>query len=104
MRDSGPSIPSLLATKLLHSPLYRRLEWKPCPDIAGYHCSKALMPMDHDHPVDGRTVTLSLIKLPCISANKTGTILFNFGGPGMYNDDGGRWIDGPRAARPGRQP
>jgi len=58
------------------------LEWKPCPNTPGYHCSNASVPMDHDHPEDGRTVTLSLVKLPCTSANKTGTMFFNFGGPG----------------------
>jgi pimeloyl-ACP methyl ester carboxylesterase len=60
-----------------------RLKFEPCgttPDAATTECATADLPLDYDHP-RGREVHIAVARVPA-SGERTGTLVFNFGGPG----------------------
>ncbi len=64
------------------------IAWQACgPDHPGFECALVEVPLDHDHP-RGATTTLALTRLPAPDrARRTGSLLFNPGGPGASGLD-----------------
>lgn len=55
------------------------LNWKACGDQ--FQCSTATVPVDYSHP-DGKTIELSLLRVPASGDDRLGSLLVNPGGPG----------------------
>jgi pimeloyl-ACP methyl ester carboxylesterase len=63
----------------------QRLTWKKCRDTD--ECSRLTVPLDYAHP-DGRTIRLSLLKMPARDArHRIGSLVVNPGGPGASGVD-----------------
>jgi pimeloyl-ACP methyl ester carboxylesterase len=61
----------------------QRLAWSGCG--SGYECAKLRVPLDYSRP-GGKQLKISLIRLKA-TGEKTGSIVLNFGGPGMSGVD-----------------
>jgi pimeloyl-ACP methyl ester carboxylesterase len=58
------------------------LEWQGCGDAAGVQCATADLPMDYGDR-QGSRVHIALARVPAKDqANRIGSLVFNFGGPG----------------------
>ena len=58
-----------------------KIQWKGCGD--GNECGKLTVPLDYDHPEDGRTIKVALLRVPATDKKKRiGSLLLNPGGPG----------------------
>jgi len=57
----------------------QKLTWKPCR--ASDRCAKLTVPLDYGKP-QGRTITLSLLKVPATGSKPIGSLVVNPGGPG----------------------
>ncbi|NUR83273.1 MAG: alpha/beta fold hydrolase [Nonomuraea sp.] len=75
------------------------IAWAPCTDItrpggetptkddAAMRCGKLAVPLDYDKP-DGEKIEIAVIKVPAtLQAQKIGSLVFNFGGPGASGVD-----------------
>ncbi|KAE8420287.1 TAP-like protein-domain-containing protein [Aspergillus pseudocaelatus] len=63
-----------------------KIAWGPCQDegvTEPTQCGNLTVPLDYTEPDSGKTIQLQLLKVPAIREPKKGTILFNFGGPGL---------------------
>ncbi|KAB8279170.1 Alpha/Beta hydrolase protein [Aspergillus minisclerotigenes] len=63
-----------------------KIAWGNCEDegvTAPAQCGNLTVPLDYTEPDSGKTLQLQLLKVPAIREPKKGTILFNFGGPGL---------------------
>lgn len=63
-----------------------KIAWGNCEDegvTAPAQCGNLTVPLDYTEPDSGKTLQLQLLKVPAIRGPKKGTILFNFGGPGL---------------------
>ena len=77
--STGAKIP-----KGLESFYRQKLTWTDCPDGAtgtAFQCATVTVPLDYDHP-QGKTITVSLKKLPSTSPSPRGSVFLNPGGPG----------------------
>ena len=77
--STGASVP-----KGLESFYHQDLTWTDCTDDAtgtAFQCATVTVPLDYDHP-QGKTITVSLKKLPSTSPSPRGSIFLNPGGPG----------------------
>jgi pimeloyl-ACP methyl ester carboxylesterase len=58
-----------------------KLLWNRCGD--GDECAKLTVPLDYDHPDNGRTIKVALLRVPATDKKKRiGSLLLNPGGPG----------------------
>lgn len=58
-----------------------KLQWKRCG--GGNECAKLTVPLDYDHPDNGRTIKVALLRVPATEKKKRiGSLLVNPGGPG----------------------
>ncbi len=58
-----------------------RLTWKPCG--SGGECAKLTVPLDYDHPDNGRTINVALFRVRAERPKRRlGSLLVNPGGPG----------------------
>lgn len=58
-----------------------KLQWKSCG--GGDECAKLSVPLDYDHPDNGRTLKVALLRIPATDQKKRiGSLLLNPGGPG----------------------
>ncbi|MFI6597834.1 alpha/beta hydrolase [Nonomuraea sp. NPDC050536] len=61
----------------------QRPTWSPCPDKPALQCATLRVPLDHDKPEE-RTLDLGIAKIPAKDqAHRIGSLLVNFGGPGI---------------------
>ena len=77
--STGATIP-----KGLESFYHQDLTWTDCTDEAtgtAFQCATVTVPLDYDHP-QGKTITVSLKKLPSTSPSPRGSVFLNPGGPG----------------------
>ena len=59
------------------------IDWKDCPDSASFKCGTVTVPVDYEHP-DGKTITITLKKLPASDGSaEHGSLFLNPGGPGI---------------------
>ncbi|KAB8211571.1 Alpha/Beta hydrolase protein [Aspergillus parasiticus] len=71
---------------LPHHARSEKIAWGNCEDegvTAPAQCGNLTVPLDYTEPDSGKTIQLQLLKVPAIREPKKGTILFNFGGPGL---------------------
>ena len=62
-------------------PAEPKLDWKSCGD--GSECAKLTVPLDYEHPDNGRTMKVALLRVPAADRkNRIGSLLMNPGGPG----------------------
>lgn len=63
-----------------------KVSWGPC-DIANatlpIQCGTLGVPLDYTDSKSNETLNLQLLKVPAINGPSKGSILFNFGGPGL---------------------
>ncbi|KAK2764477.1 hypothetical protein FQN54_009172 [Arachnomyces sp. PD_36] len=60
------------------------VSWGACEAaLAGFDCANFTVPLDYSNPNSGETLDLQLLRVPAAKTPKKGTILFNFGGPGI---------------------
>src|SRR5262245_28097511 len=58
-----------------------KLDWKSCRSEG--ECAKLTVPLDYEHPNNGKTIKVSLFRLPARdSSRRIGSLLMNPGGPG----------------------
>ena len=63
-----------------------RIAWGRCQEdtvTAPAQCGNLTVPLDYTEPESDKTLQLQLLKVPAIREPKKGSILFNFGGPGL---------------------
>ena len=63
-----------------------KIVWGACQDqgvTEPAQCGNLTVPLDYTEPDSGETLQLQVLKVPAIREPKKGTILFNFGGPGL---------------------
>ncbi|GAB1192493.1 hypothetical protein APSETT444_001685 [Aspergillus pseudonomiae] len=63
-----------------------RIAWGRCQEdtvTAPAQCGNLTVPLDYTKPESDKTLQLQLLKVPAIREPKKGSILFNFGGPGL---------------------
>src|SRR2546430_17499304 len=64
------------------SNVHAALDWHACADAADFECARAEVPRDYSRP-SGKTIALAVTRLRAKdSANRIGSLFFNFGGPG----------------------
>ncbi|NUR89187.1 MAG: alpha/beta fold hydrolase [Nonomuraea sp.] len=69
----------------------QRPVWTPCADQPGLQCAPVVVPVDHAEP-GGRTLTMAAARLPARDpARRLGSIVVNFGGPGVSGIDYLAW-------------
>ncbi|GAA3204374.1 alpha/beta hydrolase [Nonomuraea helvata] len=61
----------------------QRVAWSSCGN--GYQCGKLRVPLDYSQP-GGKQIKISLVRLPA-TGKKIGSIVLNFGGPGISGVD-----------------
>ncbi len=67
------------------------VEWGSCPDLPDFEvpaeaqCGEVLVPLDYSKPDDARA-TIAVARLPA-TGEKIGSLLLNFGGPGLSGVD-----------------
>jgi len=64
----------------------QQIHWGPCPSInhtLPIHCANFTVPLDYTDLKSEETVTLELLKVSAIHGPSKGSILMNFGGPGL---------------------
>ncbi|KAF3480031.1 uncharacterized protein GIQ15_07007 [Arthroderma uncinatum] len=62
-----------------------KIAWGPC-ELEGtrpIQCGNLSVPLDYSNRESGATLNLQLLKVPALHSPKKGSILFNFGGPGL---------------------
>ena len=61
----------------------QKLRWSECKgkDRAGMQCAQAQVPLDYKKP-GGKTITISMLKVPAKGGKPTGSLFVNPGGPG----------------------
>ncbi|MFD9978523.1 alpha/beta hydrolase [Streptomyces sp. NPDC059017] len=65
----------------------QRPRWKPCAGAEGWTCASVKVPLDYDAP-EGETIPIALIRRPARDEDRRlGSLLFNFGGPGVSGVD-----------------
>jgi pimeloyl-ACP methyl ester carboxylesterase len=58
-----------------------KLQWKGCGD--GAECAKLTVPLDYNHPENGRTIKVALLRIRATDRKqRIGSLLMNPGGPG----------------------
>jgi hypothetical protein len=63
--------------------------WGPCPDelaanaTAPVECAPFAVPLDYESPNGTETLELGLLRVPAVREPKKGSVLVNFGGPGV---------------------
>jgi pimeloyl-ACP methyl ester carboxylesterase len=58
-----------------------KLDWKSCSD--GSECAKLTVPLDYEHPGNGKTMKVALLRVRATDRkNRIGSLLMNPGGPG----------------------
>ncbi|KAL4878414.1 TAP-like protein-domain-containing protein [Aspergillus karnatakaensis] len=67
-----------------HHARSERISWGPC-DFGDdtLQCGNLSVPLDYTDPHSNATLKLQLLKVPAVHTPKKGSILFNFGGPGL---------------------
>ena len=63
-----------------------RIAWGSCDEINGtlpIQCGNLTVPLDYTNPEPDATLNLQLLKVPAAKTPKKGSIMFNFGGPGL---------------------
>ena len=82
---SSDSVPgsSNNAPKNLERFYKQKLTWSECKgkDRAGMQCAQAQVPLNYKKP-GGKTITISMLKVPAKSGKPMGTLFLNPGGPG----------------------
>jgi pimeloyl-ACP methyl ester carboxylesterase len=77
----APPAPSPAQSTALAQFYDQTLDWTPCRD--GLACARVEVPLDYDDPT-GRTIDLSLLKVPATDPDKRlGSLVVNPGGPGV---------------------
>ncbi len=76
---------SALYTKLYMPP---KIQWGACNETAinstlPVECGNLGVPLDYTEPTSNETLTLELLRVPAAVQPSRGSILFNFGGPGV---------------------
>lgn len=92
------SISSFVSLSLAQSYGTSKLQWGPCnetevPSDVPIECSVLYVPLDYTEPNTNETLQLDLVKVPSAVTPSKGSILFNFGGPGL----GGRTTIGTKS-------
>ncbi|WP_432074365.1 alpha/beta hydrolase [Streptomyces wuyuanensis] len=65
----------------------QRPRWQPCVEQEGWTCASVKVPLDYGAP-DGETISVALIRRPARDEDeRLGSLLFNFGGPGVSGVD-----------------
>ena len=65
------------------SPPVQRIDWHPCGERPGAECGTLAVPLDWEHPRDGRTVTLYVSRRAAANPEqRIGALFYNPGGPG----------------------
>lgn len=63
------------------------VKWGPCsealPSSLPIECGNLTVPLDYANPNSTKTLELELLKVPALKGPSKGSILFNFGGPGL---------------------
>ena len=61
------------------------IQWGPCSieSPLDTQCANLTVPRDYTQPNSSATVQLELLKVPAVKGPSKGSILFNFGGPGV---------------------
>src|SRR5713226_3389095 len=63
-----------------------KLDWKGCGHSG--ECAKLTVPLDYDHPKNGKTIKVALFRLRASDPNqRIGSLLMNPGGPGASGVD-----------------
>jgi pimeloyl-ACP methyl ester carboxylesterase len=58
-----------------------KLDWKRCG--ADSECAKLTVPLDYEHPKNGKTIKVAVLRVPATDRkNRIGSLLMNPGGPG----------------------
>lgn len=62
-----------------------KIEWTSCQEegIEGFKCGSLTVPLDYTDPSSDQTLDLQVLKIDATKTPKKGSILFNFGGPGL---------------------
>ncbi|MFG3478465.1 alpha/beta hydrolase [Streptomyces sp. NPDC047980] len=77
--DAAQGLPAALTEQ--------RPRWRPCADAEGWTCASVKVPLDYGAP-EGRTISVALIRRPARDEDRRlGSLLFNFGGPGVSGID-----------------
>ena len=83
--DSSEGVPGSRegAPKNLERFYKQKLTWSECKgkDRAGMQCAQAQVPLNYKKP-GGKTITISMLKVPAKSGKPMGTLFLNPGGPG----------------------
>ncbi|KAL2868904.1 alpha/beta hydrolase [Aspergillus lucknowensis] len=67
-----------------HYPRTDGVSWGACEiDLPSVQCANFTVPLDYTKPNSRATLDLQLLRVPAVKQPKKGTILFNFGGPGL---------------------
>ena len=64
----------------------QKINWGPCTGLNGTAsilCGNLTVPLDYTEPNSNATLRLELLKVAATNAPSKGSILFNFGGPGI---------------------
>ncbi len=68
--------------------------WSPCPDKPALQCATVRVPLDHDRPEE-RTLDLGVAKIPAKDqAHRIGSLVVNYGGPGISGISALGWAPG----------
>lgn len=61
------------------------VQWAPCNEttLASLECGTFYVPLDYSDPSSNETLKLDLARIPATSYSPKGSILVNFGGPGV---------------------
>jgi hypothetical protein len=79
----------LFAVHAVSGPLKSRdtagVQWGSCAfnSTLPIECSNLTVPLDYSEPESSNTLELNLLKVPAAKQPVKGSILFNFGGPGV---------------------
>ncbi|EQB55567.1 hypothetical protein GCG54_00014647 [Colletotrichum gloeosporioides] len=64
----------------------KEIEWSDCAELNStepIQCANLTMPLDYTSPNSSKTLDLQLLRIPATRQPSKGSILFNFGGPGV---------------------
>ncbi len=89
LQVAAAALPTLVLSSPFSSnhvlPRQSDINWGACELKAGpgYDCANLTVPLDYTDSKSNRTLTLQLLRVPAVNTPKKGSILVNFGGPGI---------------------
>ena len=89
LQIAAAALPALVLSSPLSSthvlPRQSGITWGACEFQvgSGYDCANLTVPLDYTDPKSNQTLTLQLLRVPAVKTPKQGSILVNFGGPGI---------------------